>query len=104
MIERIALLFGLFAAPMILLQMGHGFRNLTGPARRRFWGGVLGHASGLLLTLLAILSPPVWWAGGPAARAFAVHWAMALGFLLGLVLGPPLGSALSRRRSRRDPP
>jgi hypothetical protein len=86
--ERVALLFGLFIAPLILLYLGQRLRERSERARRRFWGGVIGHVAGMLVATVAMLAPPIWWAGGSFARDFAVHWSMLIGFALGLLIGP----------------
>ena len=99
--ERVALLLGLFAAPLVLLYLGHRLRGRGPRARHAFWGGVAGYVVGMLISVAAMMMPPVWWTG-EAARDFAVHWAMLVGFLLGIMLGPFAGSqrASSARRAR----
>lgn len=85
--ERVALLAGLFLVPAVLLWLGTRLRDRTGPARGAFWGGVAGHAVGLAITLTAAMCPPVWWAGGPFWRDFAVHWSPMLAALAGGAVG-----------------
>lgn len=94
--ERVALLFGLFGVPALLLFMGHRLRDRAKPARRRFWAGLVGHLAGLLVSTVAMMAPPIWWAGGSFARDFAVHWSMLIGFGLGLILGR-FGAVFERR-------
>lgn len=99
--ERVALLVGLFVAPLVLLWLGHRMRDRSAVARGGFWGGVIGHASGLLITLLTSVLPPVWWAGGPFLRDFAVHWSPALLAASGIAAGALLAS---RRRATTGRP
>ena len=85
--ERVALLVGLFVIPGVLLWLGHRLRDRTPRERNAFWGGVMGHAFGLTITLVAAVKPAVWWAGGPFLRDFAVHWSPMLLAMAGLALG-----------------
>lgn len=94
--ERVALFIGLFVVPALLLWTGHRMRERGGAARGAFWGGVIGHAAGLLITLTTSVNPAVWWAGGPFLRDFAVHWSP---MLLGLS-GALVGLALARRAGK----
>lgn len=94
--ERVALLAGLFAAPGLLLWLGHRLRDRSARARGAFWGGVAGHAMAVLLTLAAAVTPPIWWAGGGFWRDFAVHWSL----LLGAALGAGSGAVVGRGRGR----
>lgn len=89
--ERVALLAGLFLAPSALLWIGHGFRELSLRSKMVFWGGVIGHTLGLIITLVATMAPPIAWAGGNFWRDFAVHWSLLLGALLGAAVGAALG-------------
>ena len=89
---RVALLLGLFAAPLVLLYLGHRLRGRGPRARRSFWGGIAGYLVGMIVSVAAMMMPPVWWTDGGAARDFVVHWAMLVGFLLGIVLGPFVGA------------
>lgn len=95
--ERIALLVGLFLAPGGLLWLGHEFREKSMRKKRAFWGGVIGHTLGLIITLIATLAPPVWWAGGPFWRDFAIHWSL----LFGVLIGAAVGVVLERMRDSR---
>jgi hypothetical protein len=97
--ERVALLVGLFVAPLVLLWLGHRLRDRSTVARSSFWGGVIGHAAGLLVTLTTSMLPPVWWAGGSFVRDFAVHWSPVLLAALGIAAG----ALLARRRSESRP-
>ena len=87
-VEPIALLFGLFGAPLVLLYLGHRLRDHGPRAKRRFWGGVIGYIAGMLLSMIAMLGPPVFWAGAGLARDIAIHWSMLSGLLLGLIIAP----------------
>jgi hypothetical protein len=98
--ERVALLLGLLVAPLVLLWLGHRLRDRSAVARGGFWGGVIGHAAGLLVTVLTSMVPPVWWAGGPLLRDFAVHWSPVLLAAFGIAAGARLAA---RRRSDSRP-
>ena len=86
-----ALLVGLFVAPALLLWLGHRLRRRSARLRGVFWGGVIGHSLGMLITLLATHYPPVFW-GGEGWRAVAVHASM----LVGAVAGAAAGAAIAR--------
>lgn len=90
-----ALLAGLLVAPMLLLWLGHRLRRRSARLRRVFWGGVVGHTLGMLVTLVAAHYPPVFW-GGDGWRAAAVHASMLVGASLGAAAG-----AVRGWRSRR---
>lgn len=81
-----ALLAGLIAAPVAILWLGHRLRDRSGTARGAFWGGVIGHAAGLLVMLVASMAPPVLWEGD-AARQVGVYWAPLLLAVAGLTAG-----------------
>ncbi|HEX2091886.1 MAG TPA: hypothetical protein VHG28_05755 [Longimicrobiaceae bacterium] len=78
-----ALLAGLFGIPALLLWLGHRLRHRPVRWRRVFWGAVLGHSAGVVLTLVATLYPPVEWEGVPGWRDAAVHGSLLLGAALG---------------------
>lgn len=88
----LALLAGLFVAPALLLWIGHGLRHRPAVWKPVFWGAVLGHTLGVLVTLAATLYPPVHWEIGGWWRDAAVHWSM----LVGAVVGGAIGAAASR--------
>lgn len=90
----VMLLAGFFIAPALLLWLGHGLRRRTARARRAFWGGVIGHSLGMLVTLIAAHSPANPWSEG-GWRSAAVHGAMLAGALLGAALGAMAGSRRS---------
>jgi hypothetical protein len=81
---RLALLAGLFILPVVLLTLGHRMRDRSARTKRLFWGGVIGHAIGIVVTMVVMMSPPVWWADTESVRTFAVHWAMVLGCAAGV--------------------
>jgi hypothetical protein len=78
---------GLFVVPLLLLALGHSLRRRTQRERGVFWGGTWGYLGGIVLTCVLSLTPPVGWAGGPALRAFVVHWGMLLGAAVGAAMG-----------------
>lgn len=88
--ERVALFAGLFVVPVLLLWLGHGMRDRSRTQKNIFWGGVIGHSLALAATLSAAMLPPIWWAGGPFWRDFAVHWSLLLGAVAGALLGAAL--------------
>lgn len=94
--DRVALLFGILGAPAILVALGHHLRRKSARSNHLFWGGVMGHTLGLMVTIFAMLAPPVSWMGGGQMRTLWVHWSLLAGFAIGLVLalfvrspGPP---------------
>lgn len=87
MLARFALLVGLFVVPSLLLAVGHRMRERSDRTKRLFWGGVIGHALGVVVTMLVMMSPPVWWADAESVRTLAVYWAMIIGFGAGAVAG-----------------
>jgi hypothetical protein len=88
---RLALVAGLFLAPLVLAWLGHRFRDRSRRQKGAFWGGLFGHTAGLLLALGLALAPPIVWSGGAAWRDAAVHYAMIVGFALGTAIGAMLG-------------
>jgi len=84
--ERVALLIGLIVIPVLLLMAGHRFRDRTPRQRSLFWGALLGHTTGLLLTVTLTMLPPIWWHGGPMWRDFLVHFSMLIGTVAGTAL------------------
>jgi hypothetical protein len=82
----LALLMGLFAAPMGLLWLGHRLRRRTAGSRGVFWGAVAGHTLGMLASVAAMHVPAVPWAGGDA-RTIIVHWGMLVGAVGGAAVG-----------------
>lgn len=88
----VLLLLGLFAAPALLLWLGHRLRRRSAPWRAVFWGGVIGHSVGMLVTLAAAHYPPVLWGGGGWREAM-VYGAMLVGTVLGAAAGAFWGRA-----------
>ncbi|HEX6041689.1 hypothetical protein [Longimicrobium sp.] len=93
-LPTMALLTGLFIAPVALLWMGHRLRRRSAAWKGVFWGAVTGHALGMLVTVAALHYPPVPWGDG-GGRPVLVHWAMLLGAVLGGAMGWTAGA---RRR------
>lgn len=91
MFGRLAFLIGLFLMPLLLIRLGHRFRDRTSAERAAFWGGVIGHSAGMLVSIAFGLLPPVWWAEGPPLRDFVLHWAMLVGALGGVAVGGWIG-------------
>lgn len=91
--ERVALLVGLFLVPAYLVWLGHGLRDRTPRQRSAFWGGVIGHAAAMVVTLGAMMAPPIWWHDGGMLRDAAVHWTL----ILGVLIGAGVAVALHRR-------
>jgi hypothetical protein len=83
----IALLIGLLVIPSYLLFLGNRFRYKSGAQRGRFWGGIIGHSAGAIIALIAMMAPPIWWAGGGAMREMAVYWSMLVFSIIGLIAG-----------------
>ena len=88
---HLALVAGLFLAPLLLAWLGHRFRDRSRHQKGAFWGGLFGHTAGLILALGLALAPPVVWTGGSAWRDAAVHYAMIVGFALGAAIGAARG-------------
>ncbi len=86
-VSSLVLLSSLFVAPWVLLNLGHRLRAKRSRARRRFWGSVGGYLAGLLLSIGAMLLPPVAWAAEEGLRSFLVHGSPALGLILGFLVG-----------------
>jgi hypothetical protein len=84
---RLALLAGLFVAPLLLAWLGHRMRDRSPRQRGAFWGGLFGHTAGILITLALALAPPIVWTGGAAWRDAGVHYAMIGGFVIGAAIG-----------------
>ena len=99
MLDRIALLIGLFAVPLIALKMGNRFRDQSPPKRRFFWGAVIGHMLGMTVTVIASMFPPIWWEGGTVLRDYLVHWSMLVGSVIG-VLAAQLGNSGEKPETR----
>lgn len=93
-----ALLAGVFGPPLLMLALGHAYRHRSPGVRGAFWGGVVGYSLGVVLTVAAMLLPAVAWAGGSAAREFAVHGSLLAAGTLGIAVGWVLG----RRAAPRD--
>ncbi len=99
MMGRIALLLGLFAAPVFLLWAGHHWRHRSNAVRGAFWGGLVAHTVAALAATVAGLYRPADWAGGDLWRGFFGLWSMLVLFAVGAVIGAILGA-----RSESVPP
>ncbi len=93
-LDRVALLVGLFLVPALVLRLGNRFRDQSAGRRRAFWGAILGHSCGLIVTVCAALYPPVWWGEDSLIRDFLVYWSMLIGSVLGI-----LGGRLTRSKA-----
>jgi len=91
MAGRVALLFGLFVAPAVLLWLGQRLRDAGATRRGAFWGGVAGHTLALVATALAAMAPPIVWTGGAALRELVVHWSLVIGAGVGAAVGAAAG-------------
>ena len=96
--SSLALLLGLFVTPASLMVLGHRLRGRSKEHRRRFWGGVYGYFVGVVLSVSAMLIPPVSWVQEPSIRPFLIHWAMLLGGMAGIATGPFWARKPGRRR------
>ncbi len=87
----IALLVGIFGAPLLLLGAGRRFRSRSRRHRAVFWGGVIGYGIAVLGVNLALMLEPVMWTEATPLRAAIVFW--------GLVAGAGAGAGLGALRS-----
>lgn len=91
----IIFLLGLFAAPAVLLWLGHRLRGRGAAAFGAFWGGVIGHSLALVAVLVAAHWPPVLWVEG------SLRAGIVFGSLLGAsILGAGIGAAVAVARGR----
>ena len=79
-------LFNLIGVPVWLLRMGHRFRRKSVKHRRMFWYALIGYGLGALVSVGAMLAPPVEWVNA-GARSPMVHFGPTIGFFLGLLIG-----------------
>ena len=86
MIAGIALIAGLFLAPLALLVIGHRFRGRSAKRQRIFWGAAIGYLAGVAVASVAMMLPPVLWTSSIALRGLIVFGAMPAGFLLGITV------------------
>jgi hypothetical protein len=99
MIGRIALLLGLFAAPLFLLWAGHHWRHATPRMRGAFWGGITAHTLAALLATAAGVLWPVEWDPSHRWRGFFGFWAMLVLFVIGAVIGAIVNERAVRSRA-----
>ena len=97
-ISSAAFLLGIFFTPALVMVLGHRLRGRSQEHRRRFWGGVYGYFLGIILSISAMLLPPVAWGQGLSIRTFLVHWAMLIGGMAGILTGPYWARKPGRRR------
>ena len=95
MMGRIALLLGLFGAPLFLLWAGHHWRYRSAVIRGAFWGGLVAHSVAALLATAAGLYPPAEWAASDIWRGFFGLWSM----LVLCVIGAAIGAVIAARTS-----
>ena len=99
MMGRIALLLGLFAAPIFLLWAGHHWRYRSNVVRGAFWGGLIAHSVAAILATIAGLFRPAEWAASDLWRGFFGLWSMFVLFAVGAAIGAVIGS-----RAEEPPP
>ncbi|HEX3157765.1 MAG TPA: hypothetical protein VHQ45_04570 [Gemmatimonadaceae bacterium] len=85
--HHLALLLGLFAAPALMLQLGHRLQRRSARERGMFWGLVIGHSLGAAVASVALFLPPEFWALDASLRTIAAFWGMLAGGALGLIAG-----------------
>ncbi len=94
MLGSVGLLIGLFLVPIWLVREAHGIRNRDLRRMRLFWWVALGHTLGMLVTLAALLAPPIFWGDAGGLRSVLIYWGLfagaGTGGLVGLVW--PAGS------------
>ena len=101
MIGRIAMLLGLFAAPVFLLWAGHHWRHTGARVRGAFWGGIIAHTVAALLATAAGIIPPVEWDATDRWRGLLGFWGMLVFFLIGAAIGALVNGRAERTVPRR---
>lgn len=91
-IHQLALLLGLFAAPLVALVIGHRLARRGPLARNVFWGIVAGHTVAALAAATVAMTAPEFW--GPADV-----WRGAIGYW-GMLVLPAVGAAIGALRAR----
>jgi hypothetical protein len=90
-VHHLALLAGLFAAPLVALLAGHRLARRPARTRALFWGLVAGHTLAALAATVAALYLPIRWDGTDVVRGFLGFWAMLAGGAVGALAGWVLG-------------
>jgi hypothetical protein len=93
-----ALLFGLFALPLVALALGHRLMRRPPAQRAVFRGLVIGHTLAALVAMVAAMYEPVRWDAADQLRGVLGYWLMPIGGLTGAAAGWLLG-----KRRRRVP-
>jgi hypothetical protein len=88
----LAMLFGLFVVPGVLLWAGHNYKKRSARMRGAFWGGLIGHTLAALAASASALYRPVLWSDGDMARGLIGFWSMLLLGAIGMIIGGWLGA------------
>ncbi len=91
----IIFLLGLFAAPAVLLWLGHRLRGRGAAAFGAFWGGVVGHTLALVAMLITAHWPPVLWVEGSVREGI-----IFVSLLTASILGAAIGAAVAVARAK----
>lgn len=94
-VSFMAMLLGLFVVPLVLLILGHKFRQKTHRQRAMFWWGLSGHVVAVVIATVAAFWPPAFWAATDTTRGLAGFWSLLLLPLLGAVIGFANGGSKS---------
>ncbi len=94
-LDRLALLVGLFVAPLLLLVAGHRFARRSPRVRGAFWGALVAYAIAAAAALWVSMVPAASWAETDRLRGFLGFWSM--------VAAPVVGGALGALRAARAP-
>ena len=101
MIGRLAMLLGLFAAPVFLLWAGHHWRHTGARVRGAFWGGIIAHTVAALLATAVGIIWPFAWDATDRWRGFLGFWGMLVFFLIGAGIGALVNGRSERTVSTR---
>lgn len=85
--SALALVVGIFAVPLALLSIGHGFRSRTPRQRSLFWGGVFGYGVAVAVVTISLLADPVLWTDATPVRRAVIFWGLLAGGGIGTLLG-----------------
>lgn len=61
--------------PVVLLWVGHSYRNRSPASKRFFWGGIIGYITAIMVVTTLLLIPPVSWGAEGGMRWLAIQWA-----------------------------